>query len=254
MNSNNMKKIVCTALLTLCAWGVWAQTAPADTTKTSTRGLKQYTFVPKGQWIVGGTVSYSESSENNYQFLVVENINGSGYSLSASPMFCYMVANNVGVGGRFSYERSLVKLNSADVNLGDDTRFNINDIYRLSHTYTGMAILRNYISIGKNMRFGLFNETQLHIGGGESKIVSGSGDNVEGSFNRDFTIGINLAPGITAFINNNMAIELNVGLLGFQYSSSTQTTNQVYEGKSNNTSASFQINLFSIGLGLAFYI
>lgn len=104
------------------------------------------------------------------------------------------------------------------------------------------------------MRFGLYNETQLHIGGGESKIVSGSGETVEGTFERNFSVGINLAPGITAFINNFMAIELNVGLLGFKYSSNTQATNQVYMGKTNSTSASFQINLFSIGLGLAFYI
>lgn len=252
---NKYIKALCIALLSTLSWGaIDAQTQATDTIKTESRGLKQYTFVPKGQWIIGGTVSYAEASENNYQFLIVEGINGSGYSFTVSPMFCYMFGNNIGAGGRFSYERSLVKLNSAEINLSDDTHFDLNNIYRLSHTYTGMAILRNYISIGKNMRFGLFNETQLHIGGGESKIVSGTGENIEGSFDRNFSIGVNLAPGITAFINNYMAIELNVGLLGFRYTSSEQSTNQVYKGKTNSTSASFQINLFSIGLGLAFYI
>lgn len=252
---NKYIKALCIALLPTLPWGaIDAQTQATDTIQSETRGLKQYTFVPKGQWIIGGTVSYSEASENNYQFLIVEGINGSGYSFALSPMFCYMVGNNIGVGGRFSYERSLMKLNSADINLSDDTHFDLNNIYRLSHTYTGMAILRNYISIGKNMRFGLFNETQLHIGGGESKIVSGAGENIDGSFDRNFSIGVNLAPGITAFVNNYMAIELNVGLLGFRYTSSEQSTNQVYKGKTNSTSASFQINLFSIGLGLAFYI
>ncbi len=221
---------------------------------TPSRGLKQYTFVPKGQWIVGGTLSYSQSNENNYQFLIIEGINGNGYNVNVSPMFCYMFSNNMGAGARLSYERSLVKLNSAELNISDDTNFDVNNIYRLNHTYSGMAILRNYISIGNNMRFGLFNETQLHIGGGQSKLVSGGGDNITGAYEKNFNVGINLAPGITAFINNFMAVELNVGLLGFRYSSTNQITNQVYEGNTHSTSASFQINLFSIGLGLAFYI
>lgn len=248
-----MKRVFCAISFLLCAAiAIQAGILPKDSTQN--RGLKQYTFVPKGQWIIGGTLSYTEMSGNNYQFLIIEGINGNGYSFNISPMFCYMFGNNIGTGGRFSYDRSLVKLNSAEINLGDNTKFNINDLYRLGHNYSGMAILRNYISIGKNMRFGLYNETQLHIGGGESKIVSGSGETIEGSFDRNFSIGINLAPGVTAFINNFMAIELNVGLLGFKYTSSSQATNQVYMGKTNSTSASFQINLFSIGLGLAFYI
>lgn len=228
-----------------------------DTTLLDTppsRGLKQHTFVPKGQWIVGGTISYSQQSERNYQFLVVEGIDGVGYSFNASPMFSYMIADNMGLGGRFSYGRSLVRINSADINLSPDLNLSVSDIYNLSHTYTGMVVLRNYISIGNNMRFGLFNETQLHIGGGQSKLVSGSGDNITGSYETSFSVGLNLAPGITAFFNDFVAVEVNVGLLGFKYTSTHQITDQVYEGKTHTTTANFQINLFSIGLGVAFYI
>lgn len=241
-------------MLAVCTTATLMAQTPTDTVVKQERGLKQHTFVPKGQWIVGGNISYSQQSEDNYQFLIVEGINGNGYSFKVSPMFTYMVANNMGIGGRFSYDRSLMKINSADITLSDDMQFNIGNIYRLSHSYSGMAILRNYISIGNNMRFGLFNETQLQIGGGQSKLVSGTGESVTGAYENSFTVGINLAPGITAFINNNVAIELNIGLLGFKYSSIKQVTDQIYEGSSNSTSASFQINLFSIGLGLAFYI
>ena len=218
------------------------------------RGLKQHTFVPKGQWIVGGSISYSQQSEKNYQFLVVEGINGQGYSFNASPMFSYMIADNMGLGGRFSYGRSLVKINSANINLSDEMNFSIGDLYSLSHSYTGMVVLRNYISIGNNMRFGLFNETQLLVGGSQSKLASGSGDAITGTYETGFTVGVNLAPGITAFINDFIAVEVNVGLLGFQYTSTHQLTDQVYEGNTHTTSANFQINIFSLGLGLTFYI
>ncbi len=250
-----IKRIGLTTLLSACTLIVtWAQSSTDTIVGKQERGLKQYTFVPKGQWIVGGNISYSQQSEDNYQFLIVEDINGNGYSFKVSPMFTYMVANNMGVGGRLAYERSLMKINSADINLSDDMHFDIGNIYRLSHSYSGMAVLRNYISIGRNMRFGLFNETQLQLGGGQSKLVSGTGENITGSYESRFMVGVNLAPGITAFINNNVAIELNIGLLGFKYSSIKQVTDQIYEGNTNSTSASFQINLFSIGLGLAFYI
>ena len=260
--NKNFIKLAISVLLSIFVLGavpMQAQSMSNNTDSTvvhtkKSRGLKQHTFVPKGQWVVGGTISYSQQSENNYQFLVVEGINGEGYSFNASPMFSYMVADNMGIGGRFSYGRSLMKINSADINLSEDMNFAIGDIYSLSHTYTGMAVLRNYISLGNNMRFGLFNETQLQIGGGQSKLVSGSGDSLTGAYESTFSVGVNLAPGITAFLNNFMAVEVNVGLLGFRYTTTEQITDQVYHGSTNTTTASFQINLFSIGLGLAFYI
>lgn len=84
-------------------------------------------------------------------------------------MFCYIVKDNLGLGGRFAYERSLTKLDNASIKIGDDLNFDMDNVYSLSHSYSGMAIMRNYISIGNSSRFGLFNELQLSLGGGESK-------------------------------------------------------------------------------------
>ena len=53
------------------------------------RGLQQISFVPKGQWITGVSVSYSQSNQSNYQFLVVENLNGDTYNFKLSPMLMY---------------------------------------------------------------------------------------------------------------------------------------------------------------------
>lgn len=75
--------------------------------------------------------------------------------------------------------------------------------------------MRNYISIGNSSRFGLFNELQLSLGGGESKMVNGSGESLTGTFERSFNFNIGIAPGLMAFLNDYTAIEVNVGLLGF---------------------------------------
>ena len=195
------------------------------------RGIVLNTFIPKGQWVVGNSISYSEYSNDNYQFLVIENMDGIGYTFKVSPMFCYIVKDNLGLGGRFAYERSLTKLDNASIKIGDDLNFDMDNVYSLSHSYSGMAIMRNYISIGNSSRFGLFNELQLSLGGGESKMVNGSGESLTGTFERSFNFNIGIAPGLMAFLNDYTAIEVNVGLLGFNYSHVKQTTDQVYTGK-----------------------
>ena len=64
-----------------------------------TRGIKQISFIPKGQWITGVSVSYSQSSQDNYQFLVFENLNGDTYTFKVSPMLMYAFADNLAAGG-----------------------------------------------------------------------------------------------------------------------------------------------------------
>ena len=40
------------------------------------RGLEQISFIPKGQWITGVSVSFSQSNQDNYQFFIVEDMSG----------------------------------------------------------------------------------------------------------------------------------------------------------------------------------
>lgn len=218
------------------------------------RDIKLGTFIPKGQWIVGSSVSYSEHNEKNYQFFVMDGLNSDGYTFKVSPMVCYAFKDNVAAGGRFSYGRSLTKLSDLSINLDEDNQFDVNDLYQLKHSYSAMAVLRNYITLGSSKRFALFSETQLGMGGSQSKVVSKGGDSVTGTYSTttDFSIGV--APGIVAFINNYTAVEVSIGVLGLNFSKVKQTTDQVYVGERSSSSANFKINLFSIGLGIAFYL
>ncbi len=185
---------------------------------------------------------------------MVEGINTNGYSVKVSPVLCYAFMENVAAGGRFSYNRSLLKLDNLDLNINEDMNLNVKDLYQLKHAYSGMAILRNYISLGANTRFAIFNETQLEIGGSQSKVLSGKGVALTGTYqtSRDFNLAV--SPGLVAFINNFMAVEVNVGVLGFSFSKLRQITDQVQVGERSSNRGSFKINLFSIGMGIAFYL
>ena len=140
------------------------------------------------------------------------------------------------------------------MNLDDDTNFDVNDIYQLKHSYSVIGILRNYINIGTSKRFALFAETRLEVGGSQSKVVTKNGGKLSGTYSTTADFGLGVAPGIVAFINNYTAVEVSVGVLGLDFSKVKQTTDQVYVGERSSSSANFKINLFSIGLGIAFYL
>lgn len=218
------------------------------------QNFESVTFVPKGQWVTGLSVSYTQSNQNNYQFLIIENLSGDTYSFKISPMLIYVFKDDMGAGGKFAYARSLTKLENTDLVLGSETQFNVENLYRLSHNFYAMAVMRNYFSIGRSKRFGFFNEVQLQLGGGQSKLMSGKGTSLTGAYERNFSLDVGIAPGIACFLNNYSAIEVNVGVLGFSYNHTKQINNRVYVAHRKSKFANFHINLFSITFGMAFYI
>ncbi len=218
------------------------------------RELESVVFVPKGQWVAGVSVNYSQSNQNDYQFLIVENLSGDTYSFKVSPMVCYIFKDDMGAGGKFAYSRSLTKLEKGSIVLGEDSSYDVDNLYRLSHNYSAMAIIRNYFSLGRSKRFGFFNEVQCQLGGGQSKIMQGKTNDITGTYERNFTFDVGLAPGLVAFLNNYSALEVNVGVLGFSYTHTKQVNNQIYISDRKTKYANFKINLFSITFGMSFYI
>lgn len=114
--------------------------------------------------------------------------------------------------------------------------------------------MRNYINLGSSKRFALFAETQLKFGGSQSKLVTKSGQAVSGTYSTSTDLGIGVSPGIVAFVNNYTAVEVSVGVLGVDFGKVHQKKDQIYTADRSSSSANFRINLFSIGLGIAFYL
>lgn len=218
------------------------------------RDIESNVFVPRGQWITGLSFSYTQSTQNNYQFLIIEGISADTYTLKVTPMLAYAFQNDMAVGVKFSYTRSLAKLSSLDLVLDSETSMNLDHVYSLSHNYYGTAIFRNYFSLGNSRRFGFFNEIQLELGGGQSKLTNGVGDNLTGTYERNFSVDIGIVPGLMVFLSNWSAMEVNVGVLGFSYRTTHLITDQIYHAHRHAKSANFKINLFSITFGTTFYI
>ncbi|MCI7357465.1 MAG: hypothetical protein MSK40_07150 [Parabacteroides sp.] len=217
------------------------------------RDVQSQVFIPKGTWMAGGTVSYSEHDESNLNFLVIKDVEGKGYDFNVSPYVGYFFRDNIAAGFRFAYNRDYLDLGNLDMDLGDLT-LSFKDLYYLEHKYEASGFIRTYMPIGRSKIFGLFNEARLTYGYGRGKNSTGSGTDYDGSFQTVQNLQIGFAPGLTAFITDWSAIEVSVGVMGFNFKWIDQETNRVEEGSQRVSSGNFKINLFSINIGMTFYL
>lgn len=248
---NFHKRLTAFVLLVACAVFAYAQ---KNTDREIDRNIEKIKFIPKGQWMFGGSFSYGQTSADTYKFIILEDINGYNYTFNVSPYFGYFIKDNMLVGGKFGYKRSMLRIDNISLHLSDDLNFDISDYYNLSHIYTGAVIFRNYLSLGKSKRFGLFNQVSLSLGGGQGKVISGKGAELTGTYQDIFELELGVTPGLIAFITNNVAIEASVNVMGFKYKNYQQVTDQIYTGSLDHSSVNFKIDIFSINIGMSFYI
>lgn len=141
-----------------------------------------------------------------------------------------------------------------NLNLGDDLNISLSDLYYLQHRYDVSGFLRTYMPIGNSKIFGLFNELRLSYGYSTGKNSTGSGTEYDGTFEKAHHLQIGIAPGLTAFVTNWAAVEVSMDIMGFDFKWQNQQTNQIETGKRRTSSGNFKIDLFSINIGMTFYL
>ena len=219
-------------------------------------------FVPRGQWIFGGTASYSTHTNTDYKLVIIDNINSEGYTVKVSPMIAYAPWRNMAVGIRFGYGRSLLSLDSASLAFGDEEsgiNLSVDHLHQIKHSFTGTIFWRPYIPLGPSNRFAIFAEVQLNMTGSQSKLVMEDGvidqyQNYRGTYSEGLAASIALQPGIVAFVTNNTALELSIGVFGVGFERTKQTKNQIETGVIKSSNMNFKVNLLSIGFGVSFYL
>ena len=74
-----------------------------------------------------------------------------------------------------------------------------------------------------------------------------------GNYKTACSLELAVDPGVIFFFTDNLAMEMNVGIFGVNYSWNNQIFNQVSTGHADSASAGFMVNLLSIGVGLSYY-
>ena len=218
------------------------------------RNALKSVFIPKGQWLVGGDISWNEWDNDNLNYVVLKNIEFEGHTFSAGPYFGYFVANNIALGARFSYKRYFFNLRKFDLDLGEDLNISLSDLYYLEHNYLSTVFMRSYMPIGQSKVFGFFGEVRLTHGYTEGKNTTGKGETLSGTYETINSLQLGICPGLTVFVTDFMASEVSLNMGGYSVKWGKQRTNQIEEGKVRTSGANFKINLFSINLGVTFYL
>ena len=112
-------------------------------------------FIKKGTWMAGGTLRYSQHINDDYNFLVINDINSKGFNVSVNPKLMYMFKDNMGVGLRFSYDRSMLDLASADLSISQIS-MSAKDCYQINHKFSAYAVYRAYSPLGNSKRVAMF--------------------------------------------------------------------------------------------------
>lgn len=209
-------------------------------------------FLRKGTWMAGGTARYSQHINDDFNFLVINDINSKGYNISVNPKLLYLFRDNMGVGLRFSYDRSMLDLTGADLSVSDIS-MNAKDCYQIQHKYSVHGVYRAYIPLAGAKRIAMFADVLLGGSFKQGKAFNASGAYADGTFTQAYALELAVDPGIIAFLTERLAIELNIGVFGVNYSWNNQIHNQVDNGYTDSTSAGFMVNLLSLGVGLSYY-
>lgn len=219
-------------------------------------------FIPKGTISAGVSFSYNnydignitEDAGYSMLFNLVRDIHGNLMTFGISPYVSYFVKDNISVGLRFNYDRSRLGIGNANIHLSDAMQFEIKNFNYFKQSYTGALTCRNYIPFSKSKRFAMFTEIRAVGGYGQSETYEPDGEDKFGIYQDIYSFELVLVPGLCAFVTNELAFELSIGVLGFNYQKVIQCTNQVERSEMKSSGANFKLDIFSIGFGMSFYI
>ena len=221
------------------------------------------TFIPKGLWMCGATVNYREWENENENLLVLKNLNMDGHILSCSPYVGYFVTNNLALGLRYNYSRYYFSLANLDLNLGEGLNIDLEDLYYLEHKHEVSFFMRNYMPLFGSKILGAFAEVRATYSHANGKNSSGrrteSINTLDGTYETVNKIQLGVSPGLCIFVTNFAAVETSIGVLGVDYRWSSfknvHPNSTEYEyGKNHSGGANFKFNIFTVNIGMTFYL
>lgn len=215
------------------------------------RGLFNYLFIPKGRWSFGLSASYGEFNTEDVQVLsILKDFDFKGKIYSIQPTVGYFIRNNQAVGLKFTYSRGVADLGKLAVDFDEDLNFSIKDVSYYSESFVIGTFYRNYVGLGRDKRFGIFNEVDLSFQSGSSKFNRLYNDEPKNTKTVITQASLNFSPGLAVFIQNNIAFNVSFGVFGLKWRKEHQMTNDVDEGTRFSSGANFRFNLFNINFGL----
>ncbi|BDC98186.1 hypothetical protein [Persicobacter psychrovividus] len=203
-------------------------------------------FRKKGKIHSSIAFSFNTKHAQNQDQLIQQVLDQNKYDFSVEPLVGYFLKDNFSLGFALKYERGI---NERTI-IGDpDDRF----LQTASQSYRLTGFMRNYLPLDGKGRFALYNQTNLYYEHGQRLNVTTTDMNISKSVNNYYEVGLGIQPGMVAFITKGFALEVSVGLLGFNLSKEEERIN--YEEITEVTTSSFdyRLSLLELNIGVALY-
>jgi hypothetical protein len=219
------------------------------------RGLFNYLYLPKGQWLFGLTASYAKFDSKDYQLLsVLKDLDFEGSILSFHPSVAYVISHNNTLGIRLGYARNDFDLGSLKVDFDDDINFNLKDVDYYTKTLSAEVFYRHYLGLNNSRRFAIFNEVALGIASSDGKFVREYNEKPRQTDNTSTRFSLNFSPGVNIFIVEQMSFNVSFGVFGWYINRDHQTTDSEVKGSRTASGANFKFNLFNLNFGMTLHI
>lgn len=219
------------------------------------RGLYNFLFIPKGQWSIGLTASYGEFSTDDFSLLNVLNdfdIKLKAYSIK--PSVSYFFNHNQSLGVRFDYTKISADLNNMTFDFDEDLNFSLSGVSYYSQSYTASIFYRNYLGLGRNKRFAIFNEVALSFGSGSSRFLRTFNSEPRDTRTTVTKGSLDFSPGLCVFIQEYVSFNISFGVFGLNMRHETQHTDGEPDGSRWASGANFRFNIFNIAFGMGIHI
>lgn len=219
------------------------------------RGLFNFLYIPKGSWNFGLTASYGEFSTSDLEiFDLLSDVDINAHSFNIKPYLTYFIKNNIGVGVRMAYTRTVGNIDSFKLDIDEDMSFNLHDISYRSESYSAAVFMQQYMGLTRRGRFGIYNEVELSFSSGSNDFNRPFNGELRRTHSTTMKAALTFSPGVRVFIMENVSFHVSFGVFGFQLGNEKQSVNDVEEGNRFTSGANFKINLFNLAFGIGIHL
>ena len=159
----------------------------------------------------------------------------------------YIVKPNLGIGAGFLYGYK------KDVNTqraSDGTLTHVNSYER---DFAFRPFVKNFLPLGNSKKFYVIIPTELQIGYGSRVTESTTNGIMTRTFTETNFYGLQMRPGLLAFIVENFGFEVNVGAFGLSRTNEKIKTTGQPDGEVKTGDLDLKINLLQLSFGFAAY-
>jgi hypothetical protein len=201
----------------------------------------------KGVWFSSLTFSAGNKiAENDNQLLFVAiDQKKSNLQLRLDPGYVIRQNLAVGMGILYGFNKETSTRQSSDGIITDYKSY--------QREYAFRPFVKNFIPLGKSHKFYVVIPTELQFGYGSRITEATTNQLLDRTYTNTYYYGLEMRPGLLAFIVENFGFEINVGAFGLSSSIEKTTRTNFPDGEVKNNDLSLKINLLQLSFGFAAY-